>query len=507
MGLARSGAAAAAALSFALAAAARADDVTLSAIGGGLEISGTLRSFDGVVYRVDTVWGLLTLDASAVTCAGPGCPDLVHFVPRLTVAGEAYPGAAILAALVADYAAATGAGLVRIEDPQGFTLSLAAAGGGLAEIRFLALADAGAVRAALAEGTADVAVVADAPGEAGGRLLAFDTLLPVVWPGNPLRQIGLHELRAVQAGAIASWAELGGPDMPVVLHALPATSGLGRMIADRLGAPPPHGAAIHPDPAALAAAVARDPWALALVPASKAAGLRTLLVTDGCGHLIRPGRFAVKAEDYPLVAAIHLVAPQRRPPAIARALAEHAATATAQSAIAAAGFADLAAEVQAVTEQGGRLVNAIRAAGPEVTLADLQRLVAAMTGAERLSLTFRFEGGARALDAASRTHLVDIARLIEAGLLDGREIVFAGFSDGDGDARANLALSQARAEAVRDAVAAEAVLHDPARLRFAAEGFGEALPIACDDTPTGRQVNRRVEVWLRPLTDSQPRGN
>jgi phosphate transport system substrate-binding protein len=245
-----------------------------------------------------------------------------------------------------------------------------------------------------------------------------------------------------------NWADLGGPDAPIALHALPQTAGLGRMIAARLGGPPPRGAVLHADPAAVAAAVARDPWALALLPASHAVGLRPLIATDSSGHVIRPGRFAVKAEDYPLAVAVRLVAPRRRMPAVARALADHAATATAQSAFAAAGFADRAVEVQPVTDQGGRLVNAIRAAGPEVTLADLQRLADAMTGAERLSLTFRFEGGARALDAASRRHLADLARLIEAGLLDGREAVFAGFSDGDGDARANLALSRARAEAV-----------------------------------------------------------
>ena len=32
---------------------------------------------------------------------------------------------------------------------------------------------------------------------------------------------------------------------------------------------------------------------------------------------------------------------------------------------------------------------------------------------------------------------------------------------------------------------------------IAVESFGEALPIACDDTALGRRVNRRVEVWLR----------
>jgi phosphate transport system substrate-binding protein len=28
--------------------------------------------------------------------------------------------------------------------------------------------------------------------------------------------------------------------------------------------------------------------------------------------------------------------------------------------------------------------------------------------------------------------------------------------------------------------------------------FGEALPMACDETPAGRRLNRRVEVWITP---------
>jgi phosphate transport system substrate-binding protein len=28
------------------------------------------------------------------------------------------------------------------------------------------------------------------------------------------------------------------------------------------------------------------------------------------------------------------------------------------------------------------------------------------------------------------------------------------------------------------------------------EAFGEALPMGCDDTEWGRQMNRRVELWV-----------
>ena len=93
-----------------------------------------------------------------------------------------------------------------------------------------------------------------------------------------------------------------------------------------------------------------------------------------------------------------------------------------------------------------------------------------------------------------------LAAALDAGDFAGRKLAFAGFSDGAGSAAANLTLSQRRAEAVRAAVLAWARAVDPASVEIEAEGFGEALPMACDDTPWGRQVNRRVEVWVdQPL--------
>jgi len=35
------------------------------------------------------------------------------------------------------------------------------------------------------------------------------------------------------------------------------------------------------------------------------------------------------------------------------------------------------------------------------------------------------------------------------------------------------------------------------RIKLEVEAFGEAMPMACDDSAWGRQVNRRVEVWVR----------
>jgi phosphate transport system substrate-binding protein len=54
-----------------------------------------------------------------------------------------------------------------------------------------------------------------------------------------------------------------------------------------------------------------------------------------------------------------------------------------------------------------------------------------------------------------------------------------------------------RAAKVEQELAAVAPDLAPADLPVV-EGFGEALPMACDETAIGRQLNRRVELWVVP---------
>ena len=54
-----------------------------------------------------------------------------------------------------------------------------------------------------------------------------------------------------------------------------------------------------------------------------------------------------------------------------------------------------------------------------------------------------------------------------------------------------------RALTVLDALEKAAPDFDKARLPEVM-AFGEALPMACDETAAGRRLNRRVELWLRP---------
>ena len=83
---------------------ARAQDATLTALDGGLSLSGDLLGFDGEFYRLDTVYGVLTVDAAGVLCEGPACPDLSAPFAAIRITGAEGPARALLPRLIAAFA-------------------------------------------------------------------------------------------------------------------------------------------------------------------------------------------------------------------------------------------------------------------------------------------------------------------------------------------------------------------------------------------------------------------
>lgn len=75
-------------------------------------------------------------------------------------------------------------------------------------------------------------------------------------------------------------------------------------------------------------------------------------------------------------------------------------------------------------------------------------------------------------------------------------LIISGHTDSTGAADANRILSLARASAVRDALILRGLSSD----RIEAQGFGEARPLADNDTVEGRARNRRIDIRLKRQT-------
>ncbi len=71
-----------------------------------------------------------------------------------------------------------------------------------------------------------------------------------------------------------------------------------------------------------------------------------------------------------------------------------------------------------------------------------------------------------------------------------------GHTDSTGPYEYNLRLSQRRADSVGDYLTSREV----DSRRILEKGAGPDYPVAGNDTPGGRQLNRRVELVLKPIT-------
>ena len=99
-----------------------------------------------------------------------------------------------------------------------------------------------------------------------------------------------------------------------------------------------------------------------------------------------------------------------------------------------------------------------------------------------------FATGQAALKSEALHYLYPLAAMMRDD--PERTAIIEGYTDNVGSDEANLDLSQRRADAVREFLLRNGVSGE----RVTARGFGEASPIASNDTSEGRQQNRRVEI-------------
>ena len=115
--------------------------------------------------------------------------------------------------------------------------------------------------------------------------------------------------------------------------------------------------------------------------------------------------------------------------------------------------------------------------------------------------TLLFDTGSSSLQPGAYDRLRPLARTLNN--YPKSDIIIKGHTDSVGDEQFNLKLSDARADAVRDFLIAERV----SAARITAIGFGESMSVATNDTPEGRQQNRRVEIEIRPRDEVMRSGS
>ena len=140
-------------------------------------------------------------------------------------------------------------------------------------------------------------------------------------------------------------------------------------------------------------------------------------------------------------------------------------------------------------EQERRLRGELGATGVSVTRIG-DRLILNMPG----NITFPTDSASIVADFYPV--LDSVAKVLEE--FDKTVIDIAGHTDSTGAADYNESLSVQRAASV----GAYLISREVDQRRVITRGFGESMPIADNDTASGRQQNRRVELVLEPIVQS-----
>lgn len=308
------------------------------------------------------------------------------------------------------------------------------------------------------------------------HIIGLDGLAVIVNQNNPISKLSTDALANVFAGKINNWAQLGGPDLPIKLFARDVKSGtwdtFKNLVLKKFDLSLAHNATRLESSTELSTLVSQDEAAIGFIGLNYIQYNKALAISEGEGTAaIFPTRFTIGTEDYALARRLYLYTPTN---------ASNQVKEFSQFAISSAG--------QAIVEKSGLISQNIKvesvypmAEAPEIynKYADLGK---------RLSLNFRFNYGDQDLDNKGKRDLDRLIEFMEEN--PGRRLVLMGYSDSIGAKLKNTQLSLNRAKAVEKELQARGIGV------MAVEGLGEALPVANNDNESGRERNRRVEVWL-----------
>ncbi len=109
-----------------------------------------------------------------------------------------------------------------------------------------------------------------------------------------------------------------------------------------------------------------------------------------------------------------------------------------------------------------------------------------------MSEAILFDINSAALKSQAQTTLSQMADVMVK--YPDSDILIKGHTDSTGSEQYNQDLSERRAKAVQNYLIAKGVSGP----RVTAIGFGKTMPVASNDTPEGREKNRRVEIEIKP---------
>lgn len=514
-------------------ATAHAAEVTLQMKGGGFTVQGELKAYDGTKYVIESkVLGNMTLDAARFDCVGAGCPSApLIAAPAGAVAvarggnlgtttwmGGSAQGTAVMPKLVQAYASSIGATVVRSvgADPKNLEFKITDAGGrelgnflvarqgvpaGLDGIEKKAVEVVWSARPITPEeqAKAQKAGLGNLRAPGNEHVYALNAMTVLISPENPAVSMSIDNLAKIYAGQIKDWSELGLPAGKINVYAMVQSSGYWGAFEDMVMKP--RSLQASPDIIRIDAAtdwsdkVAQDRNGIGITTIGLIRNAKPVNIESTCGLITRPSNFAAKTEEYPLTHRLHLYSAGQPKSQLGRELLAFALSPAMQPVLKEVNFVDQAPELLDFQAQTARIAYALNAQTEDFDINMMRTLIGELKGASRLSTTLRFGTADATLDSRANADIARLAELLKSPEYRSKQVLLIGFADAVGNFAANLKLSERRAAAALRALSVAAGAQ--VRTQAATRAYGELAPVACNDTPEGRNFNRRVEVWVK----------
>ena len=305
---------------------------------------------------------------------------------------------------------------------------------------------------------------------AGRVIVGVDGVAVYTHPSIPIESLTYDQVIGIFCTReIANWSQFGLDDAPIRVLARDARSGSRRTFEDFFCGP----RGIHhkvevADADAIADTLLQDAWSISFASMSEARGKVLALRADPDARAVRPTQQNIIRGTYPLYHDVYLLGHPDR-----------------------SGLAD--AFVSFIESPAGQ------------DLVDEHRFVPLFLRPERmdeprpLRETIHFEQGESAPNDRSAARMKLLVEELRERAGEYRHLVLEGYTDSlEPNA---VALSEERAEMVKGLLAEELP-----GLYFEIIPRGAAQPIAPNDTPYGRQRNRRVAIFLAAEETEDPVG-
>lgn len=309
------------------------------------------------------------------------------------------------------------------------------------------------------------------------HVLGLDGIAVIVNASNPISELRKDAIKRIFTGEVTDWSRLGSSRGAIQIYARDDQSGIfdsfRSMVLGGMQLTP--SARIYEDNDELSRAVASDPNGIGFVSLPSIHSAKSVAVSDKGTSALKPTPLTVATEDYPLSRRLYIYTPPTPQNAFTQRFVEFA----------------LSKDGQDVVAANGLVAQNVMATAATVSKTAPDEYKQLTQGAERLSLDLRFNAGDLSKDSKAQTDLDRVVALVadEGGARN--QILLFGFTDNAGDSAESQAVSLTRAKVVEKEFIQRGI--KPTVVK----GFGSDLPVASNDTPEGREMNRRVEIWMK----------